>query len=213
MRDHHIHQVLARINKAIAAWPSPVVDQLGKDSDEPFPILIACLLSLRTRDSTTAGACHRLFEVSRDPFSMAKLSLSRIEKAIYPVGFYRTKSKHIKALSKKLVREFEGKVPDTLQALLNLPGVGQKTANLVLGLGFGIPAICVDIHVHRISNRWGYIRTTTPEKSEVALCEKLPKRYWIAFNGLLVPFGQHQCTPRNPKCETCPISEFCSKNI
>ena len=211
MREQDLPTVIRLVRKAISQWPSPVVDELGKTSEDPFQILIACILSLRTRDSTTADACRRLFALASDPFSMANLSISRLEKAIFPVGFFRVKSRQIKDLSGRIVLEHEGKVPGTMELLLDLPGVGRKTANLVLGLGFGKPGICVDIHVHRICNRWGYVRTSSPEETEKVLRKKLPKKYWIRFNGWLVPFGQNQCTPRNPKCELCPVTGYCQK--
>ena len=172
----------------------------------PFKILIACVLSLRTRDLTTEEACGRLFTLAADSFSMAKLSIKKIEKAICPVGFYRTKAKQIREMSKQICHKFQGKVPDSIEALQQLPGVGRKTANLVRTVGYGGSGICVDVHVHRICNRLGYVATKHPDDTESVLRGKLPKKHWISFNGLLVSFGQNQCTPISPHCSSCPIS-------
>jgi endonuclease-3 len=177
----------------------------------PFRVLISCILSLRTQDATTAQASHRLFALADSPEAMVKLTAKTIEKAIYPVGFYRTKAKIIRQICAVLLREHQGKVPDEIDELLKFKGVGRKTANLVVTLGYGKPGICVDTHVHRISNRWGYIATTTPEKTEMALRAKLPKQYWIEYNDLLVSFGQHLCRPISPLCSQCPVEKYCDK--
>ncbi len=213
MREQDLPIAIRLVRKAISQWPSPVVDELGKSSESPFKILVACILSLRTRDATTAEACRRLFIRASDPPSMATLSVRSIQKAIYPVGFFRTKAKQIKQLSEEILLKHQGQVPQDMVSLLRLPGVGRKTANLVLSVGFGMPGICVDIHVHRICNRWGYVRTASPDDTEKVLREKLPEKYWIGFNGYLVPFGQNQCTPKNPKCESCPLTDYCQKLV
>lgn len=184
---------------------------VARESRDPFQVLIACLLSLRTKDQTTTEASRRLFALASDPASMVKLPLGRIERAIYPVGFYRTKAKQIGKICRRLLGEFEGRVPDSLDALLTLPGVGRKTANLVVTVGYGKPGICVDTHVHRISNRWGYVRTRTPEQTEAALRRILPPRYWITFNDLLVAFGQNVCLPVSPLCSRCKIRQYCDR--
>jgi endonuclease-3 len=166
---------------------------------------------LRTKDKTTIEASKRLFEVADSPEGMIKLPLTRLQKIIYPVGFYRNKAKAILGLSHKIIEDFHGFVPDTIDELLSFKGVGRKTANLVLGLGFGIPAICVDTHVHRISNRLGWVKTRSPEDTEKELEKILPKRLWIDLNTILVAFGQNLCVPISPFCSACSVSSFCKK--
>ena len=211
MRDEEIHAAVRIIKKAIQQWEEPVVGVVARESHDPFRILIACLLSLRTKDETTAEASYRLFKLADNPTHMRKLPLNQIEKAIYPVGFYKTKARQIRTICQTLLKDFGGVVPNTIDELLILKGVGRKTANLVVTVGYSKPGICVDIHVHRISNRWGYIQTKTPEESEQALRKKLPKKYWIQFNDWLVPYGQHLCRPVSPFCTQCPISKFCDR--
>ena len=172
---------------------------------------MACLLSLRTQDTTTGPAAARLFALADTPHAMLELSASTIERAIYPVGFYRTKARVLLGLSRDLLDRFAGRVPDDIDALLTLKGVGRKTANLVVTLGFDKPGICVDTHVHRISNRLGYVRTRTPDETEMALRAKLPARYWIGYNDLLVTFGQNVCAPVSPKCSVCPVARLCRR--
>lgn len=178
---------------------------------DPFRVLIACLLSLRTKDETTGPASERLFALADTPAVMLRLSASRIERAIFPVGFYRTKARVILGVCRDLLEHFGSRVPDTIDELLTLKGVGRKTANLVVTVGFGKPGICVDIHVHRISNRLGYVRTRAPEETEVALRARLPRRYWIGYNDLLVSFGQNVCAPVSPKCSICPVRGLCPR--
>ena len=168
-------------------------------------------LSLRTQDTTTGPASARLFAVADTPESMRTLSPRRIERLIYPVGFYRTKARVILGICRDLLERFGGRVPDEIDDLLTLKGVGRKTANLVVTMGYGKPGICVDTHVHRISNRLGYVRTRTPEESEMALRTKLPPRYWIGYNDLLVAFGQNVCTPISPRCSMCPVRSLCRR--
>ena len=187
------------------------MEQLAKSEPNPFKILIACVLSLRTRDQATEEAAGRLFALAKDPFSMANLPVQRLEKAIYPVGFYRTKAKQIRELSGRICRDFQGVVPDAIETLVQLPGVGRKTANLVRTVGFKKPGICVDVHVHRICNRLGYVDTTNPNETEFSLRKKLPKKYWVSLNKLLVSFGQNQCTPISPRCNSCPLGSYCSR--
>lgn len=172
-------------------------------------MLISCVLSLRTRDETTGPAAQRLFALAATPAGMRQLQPADIERAIYPVGFYRTKTRAILEICAALVERFGGKVPNDLDALLTLRGVGRKTANLVLTQGFHAPGICVDTHVHRISNRWGYVRTKDPHATEMALRRKLPRQYWIAYNDLLVAFGQTLCMPISPWCSRCPVAAYC----
>lgn len=206
-----IHPVMAALSEAVKRWRTPVVTEMGKRGTEPFRVLVACVLSTRTKDEVTAKAAERLFEAADGPAEMARLGEARIARFIYPVGFYKTKARHIVALCRELSGRLGGRVPDEMEELLKLPGVGRKTANLVLTQGFGKPGICVDTHVHRISNRLGYVRTSTPEKTEFALREKLPAEHWIAINDLLVAFGQHCCTPISPHCSRCPVESHCRK--
>ncbi len=177
----------------------------------PFHILIGCILSLRTQDSATAGAIQRLLRIADTPEKLCSISTDEIQKAIYPVGFYRVKARRIKKLACEIQNRFQGKVPDSMESLLELEGVGRKTANLVLTVGYNKPGICVDTHVHRITNRWGYVKTRTPEQTEMALRKKLPKQYWKELNGLLVAFGQGICRPISPKCSICSVKDLCKK--
>ena len=184
---------------------------VGHYKQDPFATLISCLLSLRTKDETTRGAAQRLFRLARTPQQMVRFSQARIERAIYPVGFYHTKAKTLHAVCRTLLNRYGGRVPDDLDELLKIKGVGRKTANLVVTLAYQKDGICVDTHVHRISNRWGYVRTNTPEQTEMALRQKLPRRYWQIYNDLLVSFGQHLCHPTSPWCSRCPLERFCAK--
>ena len=174
-------------------------------------MLISCILSQQTKDEVTEAASERLYRLADRPDTMLALSERRIARAIYPVSFYRTKARTIREVCRVLLTRFAGQVPDSLGALLSLNGVGRKTANLVVTVGYRKPGICVDTHVHRISNRWGYVKTNTPEQTEAALRLKLPKRHWIYYNDLLVPFGQHLCRPISPFCSRCPVERWCAK--
>ena len=175
----------------------------------PYLVLIACILSLRTNDKTTYPATLRMLELAKTPQEMMNISEGDLANAIYPVGFYKNRAKQIIELSKTIVEKLDGKVPDTIENLTKFNGVGRKTANLVLAKGFGIPAICVDVHVHRIFNRIGYVITKTPDETEFALREKLPQKYWLDINTLMVTHGQNVCKPIKPKCDECPIREYC----
>lgn len=179
----------------------------------PYLVLIACILSLRTNDKTTYPATLRMLKLADTPEKMMKVKVEDLEKAIYPVGFYKNKAGQIIELSKIIVEKYNGKVPDSIDEMCKFRGVGRKTANLVMSLGFNEPAICVDVHVHRIFNRLGYIKTKNPEETEFALREKLPKKYWIPINTLLVTHGQNVCKPIKPQCDICPISKYCAKII
>lgn len=176
---------------------------------DPFRILIGCILSLRTKDEVTYPATERLFAIASDAEGMVKLPQAAIAKAIYPAGFYRRKAKQIRALSKILLSRYDGSVPDTIEELLELPGVGRKTANLTVTLGFGKPGICVDTHVHRIANRIGWVATKAPDDTEAALRRVLPKRWWIPINETLVRHGQQVCKPISPTCSVCPVARAC----
>ena len=181
--------------------------------DDPFLVLISCILSLRTNDKTTYPATLRMLELGRTPKEFALMSGDDLANAIYPVGFYKNKAEQIIELSKKIVEKYDSKIPDEIEDLIKFKGVGRKTANLVLARGFNKPAICVDVHVHRIFNRLGYVKTKTPEETEFVLRKKLPKEFWIDINTLLVTHGQNVCKPINPMCDVCPIEEYCGKVI
>ncbi len=190
----------------------PSVSQIAKEKRDPFRILISTMISLRTKDEVTAEASKRLFEKSDRPETTAELPEKEIADLIFPAGFYRRKAENIKKTAKILHKEYNSSVPADMKALVSLPGVGRKTANLVLNLGFGIEAICVDIHVHRISNRLGWVETKTPEKTEYALMEVLPRKFWIEINELFVSYGKEVCTPVSPRCSTCPLEPDCLKH-
>jgi len=206
--NRNIAQVIRTLRRLVRRWEEPVV---GRYRYNPFPTLISCLLSLRTKDETTRGASERLFRLARNPQAMRALPVRTIERAIYPVGFYRTKARTIKAVCATLLARYGGQVPDELEELLTIKGVGRKTANLVVTLAFQKPGICVDTHVHRISNRWGYVKTKTPEQTEFALRKILPRRYWLIYNDLLVTLGQHLCHPTSPWCSRCPLEPVCAR--
>jgi endonuclease-3 len=212
MRQDQITAALQIVKREILQWEEPVLGVVARETNrDPFRILISCLLSLRTKDKTTSEASGRLFALAHQPATMMTLSLQKIERAIYPVGFYRTKAKSIHAICRRLLDVYGGAVPDSIKELVTLSGVGRKTANLVVTVAYSKPGICVDIHVHRISNRWGYVRTKTPEDTEQALRRKLPAPHWITFNDLLVPYGQHLCQPVSPFCSKCKLTEYCDR--
>ena len=212
MRQDHVTAALRIVKREIRQWEEPVLGVVARESNrDPFRILISCLLSLRTKDKTTGEASARLYTLAHQPATMLTIPLRQIEQAIYPVCFYRTKAKSIHAICHRLLEVYGGGVPDSIDELVTLSGVGRKTANLVVTVAFGKPGICVDIHVHRISNRWGYVKTETPEETEVALRNKLPKQHWITFNDLLVPYGQHLCQPVSPFCSKCKLTEYCDR--
>ena len=206
-----IDRVMGTLRTESTSWNAPVVTQMATLSRDPYQVLIACLLSLRTKDETTGPAARRLFALADTPEKMLTLTKAQIEQAIYPVGFYKTKAQTVLDISRELVDKYGGRVPDEIDGLLTFKGVGRKTANLVVTLGYRKPGICVDTHVHRISNRWGYVETQTPEETEMALREKLPPQYWIEINDLLVAMGQTICHPTSPKCSLCPIEKYCAK--
>lgn len=206
-----IARVLRTLTKAAEDWNPPVVTEMATFARDPYHVLIACLLSLRTKDETTGPAARRLFALADTPDKMVGLTPARIRDAIYPVGFYKTKAQTVLAVSRRILDHYAGHVPDDIDELLTFKGVGRKTANLVVTLGFQKPGICVDTHVHRISNRWGYVETKTPDHTEQALRAKLPKRFWIGYNDLLVAFGQTLCHPTSPRCSECPVERYCDK--
>jgi endonuclease-3 len=208
MHSDDIHDVVRILRKEIRQWPVPAI---GHYVETPFTVLISCILSLRTQDKTTNAASQRLFAIASTPEAILAVPAKIIEKAIYPVSFYRVKTKSIHAISEQLLARFGGEVPSNLEELLGLPGVGRKTANIVVTLGFRKPGIAVDTHVHRISNRLGYVRTKSPDDTEMALRKKLPPRYWVTFNDLLVTYGQNLCKPISPFCSRCRIARYCKR--
>ena len=208
MKDQDIRHVVRILRKQVPQWPVPAI---GHFTRTPFTTLVSCVLSLRTQDRTTTRASESLFALAETPEAIVKLSARKIERLIYPVSFYRVKARTIREMSSILLERFGGEVPSTLDALLTLPGVGRKTANIVVTLAFHKPGIAVDIHVHRISNRLGYVATRGPDETEMALREKLPRRYWIVLNDLLVAFGQNLCKPVSPHCSICPIARYCER--
>ncbi len=210
--SQEVSEIFARLRKETKGMVEPmsfsIVSLFGRD---PFLVLISCVLSARTRDSVTLPASLRLFSLVTTPQDLIKLSLLQIEKSIYPVLYYREKARNIQILCAQLLEKHEGKVPSTFNELILLRGVGPKTANLVLGVGFGIPAICVDTHVHKICNRLGLVKTTTPIQTEAALKEIVPKENWIELNRLLVMWGQNICVPLSPYCSRCVLYDLCPK--
>jgi len=206
-----IDKIVTTLEKA--KQPQSEFVKLMDSFKDPYLVLIACILSLRTNDRTTYPATLRMLKLAKTPQEMANVKVEDLEKAIYPVGFYKNKAGQIIELSKVLVEKYESKVPCDIDELCKFRGVGRKTANLVLSEGFNTPAICVDVHVHRIFNRIGYLKTKTPEETEFALREKLPKKYWIPINSLLVTHGQNICKPIKPLCSNCPVEKYCRKQI
>lgn len=211
MSNFDINAAMAILRETMPAFEQPLIEAMGENGQTPFHILIATILSLRTKDTLTAVVAPRLFAVAGTPAAMLALSEERIAELIYPVGFYRTKARSIRQTCAILIERYGGAVPQTLEELLALPGVGRKTANLVLTAGYGLPGICVDTHVHRICNRWGYVRTRSPDETELALRAKLPAHYWLQINGLLVTLGQNICHPTSPKCSECPVAHGCQR--
>jgi len=196
-----------------AKQPQSEFVHLMDSFNSPYLVLISCILSLRTNDRTTYPATLRMLELGKTPEEIAKADLEELEKAIFPVGFYKNKAKQIIELSKIIVEKYNGKTPDSIDELVKFNGVGRKTANLVIARGFNKPAICVDIHVHRIFNRLGYIKTKTPDESEIELRKKLPVKFWIDINTLLVTHGQNVCKPIKPLCGICPIQKLCETGL
>ncbi|MDH3349730.1 MAG: exodeoxyribonuclease III [Desulfobulbaceae bacterium] len=209
--DFQIDKVIGIITREVRNYQTPVVDLMAVQGESPFKILVATILSARTKDEVTAAACKRLFKKVDGPPALAELSETELEKIIYPVGFYRNKAQYLSKLPKVLAERFNGEVPQEMADLLSLPGVGRKTANLVLAVAFGKLAICVDTHVHRIMNIWGYVKTSTPLQTEMALRKKLPQKYWLTINANLVSFGQQTCKPVAPACSRCVLADCCPK--
>lgn len=210
MKKSVIDEIFRILSHEVAKLREPIVGRVARDHD-PFKVLISTMLSLRTKDSTTEQACERLFSLASTPQAILELPVKAIEKAIFPVGFYKTKARSIREASALIIQKYGGNVPSDLDELLTLPGVGRKTANLVVILGYDGMGICVDTHVHRITNRWGYLVTKTPEQTEMRLREILPERYWKDINNYLVPYGQYICQPVSPWCSRCRIMKYCDR--
>lgn len=210
MNDKDIDKIMKELLKVTKTMPMPVVTEIKLTTNkDAYKILISTMLSLRTKDAATRDASIRLFEKAGNPKEMLKLTEDEIAKLIYPVGFYRVKAKNILEVSKIIIEDYNGKVPDEIDELLKLKGVGRKVANLVVTEAFDKDGICVDTHVHRISNRFGYVETKKPEQTEFALRKKLPKKYWRVYNDTLVIYGQNLCKPISPNCDKCSVSKYC----
>lgn len=205
---NRIKRIVETISRESFKYEKSAVEQVAGDRD-PWKILVSTIISTRTKDAVTIEASKRIIKRAPNPAHLVALPARTTEKLIYPVGFYRTKARNLKRMAGLLVARHHGRVPNTLDDLLELPGVGRKVANLVLGLGFGKAAICVDTHVHRISNRLGIVKTETPQETEFALMKKLPKQYWTQWNNLLVVWGQNICVPVSPRCSQCALQQFC----
>jgi len=211
MNEFDIHAAIRTLRQEYLSWKTPAVTIVAQCERSPFKVLVSCIISLRTRDEVTALASKRLFGRAGTPELMQDVPVDEVAELIYPAGFYRTKAAQIVEISKRLVSEYGGIVPDEIDQLLKFKGVGRKTANLVVTLGFGKPGICVDTHVHRICNRWGYVSTRTPDDTETVLRKKLPEEYWLEINDLLVAFGQNQCHPLSPRCSDCRLAGICAR--
>jgi endonuclease-3 len=209
--ETRIRELAQRLMSFREACRPTTLGEVQNATRSAFRLLVSCVISLRTKDEVTHGASRRLFAEASTPEMLAELDRERIAELIYPAGFYNTKAGQLKEIARRLCSHHGSRVPADEKELLDLPGVGRKTANLVLGLGFGIPAICVDTHVHRISNRMGLVSTSTPEATERALQDVLPRDLWIPINDLLVTFGQNRCHPTSPRCSNCPLADLCPR--
>jgi len=206
-----LEQIIATLQEHVQDSPLPSVSAVAERKPDPFHILVSTMISLRTKDEVTSVASQRLLSRAPTAQALARLGFKQIAELIYPAGFYNTKAQNLKTMAEVLVSRYDGRVPEAMEQLLQLPGVGRKTANLVRNLGYGLDGICVDTHVHRISNRLGWVQTKTPDQTESALENVLPRRYWIPINELLVRFGQSVCTPVSPFCSRCPIGQHCPR--
>jgi len=209
-RPFDINQVIRRIRVAVRPFPKAAMFELADDGfSSPFEQLVACIISIRTRDEVTIPTARKLFARARAPLEVSRLTSREINQLIRACTFHERKALQILRIARRVVDEYEGALPCEAETLLSFEGVGTKCANLVLGIACGQPRVGVDIHVHRVTNRWGYVRTRTPEQTSVELESKLPRRYWVEINRLLVPFGKHICTGALPRCSECPVLEFC----
>ena len=211
MTNATISEIMSVLSEYTKTIHTPIIDLVKIQTNDPFKILVGTILSARTKDETTTQVLQRLFTKVNNADDFQKLTIKEIEDLIYPIGFYHQKAKYLKELPNVLKDKFNNEIPQTIEELIQLPGVGRKTANLVMILAFDKPAMCVDVHVHRISNRFGYIKTRTPAESEIELRKKLPLKYWKVYNSILVAFGQNLCKPINPQCERCPVEKYCQK--
>jgi len=209
MREEDLQKVISILKKEFPRWNAPVVSLIAQKTGDPFRVLVCALVSTRTKDEITAVVCKKLFEKVKSVEDLYLIDKDELSKLLYPVGFYKNKALFLKEIAKELKEKYNSRVPDKLEELLRLKGVGRKVANLVLAEGYGIPAICVDTHVHRITNRWCLVKAKKPEETEHQLTKILPEKYWIEFNKLLVAFGQTICKPVKPLCHICPIREYC----
>jgi len=211
-KPFRVATVLKRVRRAVEGFPRAALFELAAEGfDSPFELLAACIISIRTRDEVTLPTARRLFAAAPAPKAVAQLSVKELDRLIGACSFHEAKSAQIRDIARRVADEFQGRLPCDEPTLLSLRGVGPKCASLVLGIACSKPRIGVDIHVHRVVNRWGYIRAATPEKTMAALVERLPRRYWIELNSLLVPFGKQICTGRAPKCSTCPVLQGCAQ--
>ncbi|MBR9690143.1 endonuclease III [Candidatus Woesearchaeota archaeon] len=206
-----IDKIYEILKKEVKNYQVPVVDLIQIQTNNPFKVLVATILSARTKDEVTTNACKKLFEKVKKPQDLDKLTQKQIEEIIFPVGFFHNKARFLKQLPKVLRKEFRGNIPDTVEELVKLPGVGKKTANLVVAVAFDKPAVCVDTHVHTIMNRLGYVKTKSPDETEKVLRKKLPKRYWTTFNSIFVAYGQNTCVPISPFCSRCVVNTYCKR--
>ena len=211
MDTFDIHTLFTRLREECRTWRTPAVTIVAETGRNPFKVLVSCIISLRTKDEVTASASERLFKRAETPFAMAAMPADEIASLIYPAGFYRNKAAQIRDIASRLATQYGGNVPDSIEDLLTFKGVGRKTANLVVTLGYGKPGICVDTHVHRICNRLGYVVSKTPDETELKLRDKLPGEYWIEINDLLVAFGQNHCLPVSPRCSICRVADMCQR--
>jgi len=211
MNAEDIPKVNRVLKREYAKRHAPIVELVHAQTRDPFRVLVATILSARTKDETTAEVTKRLFAKLKTPADFRKVPLRRLEKLIFPIGFWHTKARHLKLLPKVMDEKFGGRIPDSIEELCELPGVGRKTANLVVTLAFDKYGICVDIHVHRICNRLGLLVTRTPLETEMTLRDILPRRYWKTWNSQLVSFGQTVCRPTSPRCSTCPLRGYCDR--
>lgn len=207
----NIDSIVRILKEEVKAYTLPIVTEMIQVRRDPFKVLISTILSLRTKDETTRDASYRLFDAASTPQEMVKLSTAKIEELIYPVGFYKNKARSVLEACTRLIDKYQGIVPDDIDELLTFKGVGRKTANLVITLGYNELGICVDVHVHRITNRWGMLTTKTPDETEMVLRDILPKKHWIIINDLLVSYGQNLCRPTSPFCSKCKIKKFCKQ--
>ncbi len=205
-------KVIPILRGEFTSWKTPIVTEMALRERNPFKVLVSTIISLRTKDEVTSTTSKKLFSVAATPFAVLKLTEKEIADIIYPANFYKRKAATILTVCKRLVKEFRGMVPSDIDTLLSFKGVGRKTANLVLTQGFNLPGICVDTHVHRISNRFGVLQTSSPEETEFTLRKILPQQYWIEYNDLLVAFGQNHCKPISPFCSSCKLAKYCAKN-